>query len=497
MKRLIHKIQIALTNLFLIFGVIGCTNRKSIVFANTEAKVNVPFYYSRNGHMISQVIIQHDTLLFMVDTGMGKSIISSHVKSEDTGQRAEVSDILGFRKKLKKVILKKINWGDVQISGFSFGEYNIPEKKITGIIGADILRHFYVKIDNAGQNIELTLKPAVLEMEGMKVPFIFNKNAIQISASVAEYKTDFLIDTGCNLDLLLDSASYNSMQPNNTESMWPQTANSLFSKANIKNQDTAYFSISDFSLGNKVFSYASTTYMRKITRNLIGTIFLRRFQSVAIDYENKNLYFKLPPDVSIMKFSDHNIKAVPFSFLEVLYMRINSLGLEFKDNPRSFVLDAMEVGDQIDPLQIGDTLVGINEFLFEQNLLNKLNGNGNNFILMDSFGDQQKLVSDIFHKRAKAEFHFLKNGQLFSVDKIRKYKLTPSPVAGYGFSDKYKNNGFYAVSFDSLKSQKMSSFSICIPWSTLSGQEIELSYYKDGNKQKLSNKPDNRVDNIN
>ncbi len=210
---------------------------------------------------------------------------------------------------------------------------------------------------------------------------------------------------------------------------------------------------------------------------MIGTVFIRRFEFVTIDYSNKVVYFKLPQDGKILKFSSTNIKNVPTSHFVYLCKNLASFGIHFSEGEKSFVVDGIRE-DWKDLIAINDTLVGINNTIFNKDAWDFIK-NQENKLLTDSLEFNQDPILKIpMFIGSRARFLFLKNKKLVTIDAKRKSHLLPKDFV-YSFLEKSEDYMYFSL--NSVR-DSLSNYSVHYPWANLTQHKKEFQAYRGGKK---------------
>ncbi len=464
----------------------GCKQDRKTSFSIPKDVIEIPFEYSRDGFIHTKVLVEKDTMDFIVDTGSTLTYIpySSDIKIVDTLFR--VVDAVGVKKDVSKVLVKDIKWGSLSIKDLSCG---VNEKrKNYGIIGGDILSNFCVQINNAESKILLHKNAPTQEGDKViKVPFelgngsnIIIEGALETSTPEENQKREysFLFDTGSAFEILFQGKEL--LPSVREEQKWEMIYNSAFSKEG----DTfdATFFLADFRLKDCLFHNivgVSATQMKNF--NPIGTVFIRRFESVTIDYSNKVVYFKLPKDGKTLKFPTTNIKNAPTSHFVYLCNTLASFGIRFSGE-KPWVVEGVRE-DWKDLIAINDTLVGINNTIFNKDAWDFIKNQGNKS-LTDSLEFNQDLRLQVpMFIGSQVRFLFLKNKKLITIDAKRKSHLLPKDFV-YSFLEKSGDYMYFAINSgrDSL-----SNYSLHYPWASLIQHKKEFQAYRGGKETVMTN----------
>ncbi len=476
-------------NLILFFTFIsiqGCKQENTPLFSVEKDVIETPFEYKEDGYISTKVIVGRDTLDFIIDTGSSYSYLpySNDVKNIDTV--VKVLDGAGTLKDVSMFIVKELKWGDLVIKNLSCGINK--EGSNYGIIGGDILRNFCVQINNA--NSKIILSKNVPTMKGdrfITIPFELNNESdikvlgtLETKISKVSYKKEysFLFDTGCTREIMFQDEK--CLPPVREQQQWKISYNTAFSKEGAISN--AEFFLADFRLKDCLFQNVVGERFHKLKNfDLIGTVFIRRFESITIDYKNKMLYFKLPKDGKELKFPNTHIANAPVAHFALLCKTLASLGITFSKTEPWVVEGVRE--EWKDSIAINDTLVGINNTIFNKNAWTLIK-KANNKVLIDSLGfsrDPKLLIPMIIGSQVR--FWFLKNKRLVVVNTKRKSSLLPNGFV-YSFLEKSEDWGYFYIS---ARRDTLLKYSLHYPWSNLTQKKKEFIGYRNGKEIKVTN----------
>ena len=217
----------------------------------------------------------------------------------------------------------------------------------------------------------------------------------------------------------------------------------------------------------------------------IGKIaFLKRFRTVTIDYLNGYVYFDLPEDNSFITFSDNPIEVVPVACLLYSYFRISSFGITIVHR-YPYLVGSLQPNSVFAEkgVRINDRLIGINQLIFDETIFNDLELEKDSLRLETNRSRQRAALDDVFFRRDNATFHFFRNRELISIEKIRSNILYPVPAFAYSFDGVPSPFTLHAIPLEP-------NFYLHILPSTLTGEEKYFTIYRDGEEQIVSNNPD-------
>lgn len=460
---------------------------QQLSFKMTQDIIEIPFEY-KNNYISTKVIVGADTIDFIVDTGSPLTFIPHLNGNKDSDTTMQAIDAVGIAKNVSIVLTKSMKWGNLSIQNLRCG---VNEKdKEYGIIGGDILRNFYVQINNAENKIILSKNQQIITNNRLfKVPFQLNKDSsIFVTGDLGtdspktsgEFKYNFLFDTGCSYEIVLHKTA--RLPFTKEKQKWEISYNSAFCKENTISDAT--FFLTDFNLGDGLFHNVIGGYVERMKYiNLIGTIFIRRFESVTIDYKNKMLYFELPKDGKILKFPIANISNTTTSYFGFLCSTIASFGIRFREEaPLVLVVEGIRE-EWKNLININDILVGVNNTIVNRNawaFIKKQNSSlqQNSLTFSEDFHAYKPIFLD-----NKIRFLFLKEEKLVEVNAKRKNHLIPKNFI-YSFSEQNKDWAYFGIH---INRDSLLNYSLHYPWSSLIEQRIQIKGYQNGKQKVITN----------
>lgn len=464
----------------------GCKQKKTPLFFIEKDVVEIPFEYNRDGYMFTKVVVEKDTMDFIIDTGSTLTFIpySNDIKNIDPTIR--VLDGKGTIKDVSKMMVENIRWGELAVKNLSCGINQ--ENKNYGIIGGDILRNFCVQINNVKSKIVLSKNVPIMKgNRTISIPFELNKgNYIRVSGSLGtstlkdnhKKEYSFLFDTGCIYEIMLNGKE--PLPPVREQQYWKASYSFAFSTEKVISNST--FFLTNFKLKDCLFHNVIGMGADELKNfNLIGTTFIRRFESITIDYSNKVLYFKLPEDSKMLKFSTTNITNAPTSHFALLCRTLASFGITFSET-KPLVVDGIKE-DWKESININDTLVGINNTIFNKDAWALIKKQKNKLLVSSlEFNQDPQLRIPIIIGN-KIRFLFLKNNKLVVINTKRKTHLLPKNFV-YSFLEENRNRKYFGMH---INRDSLSNYSLHYPWSTLIQQKKEIIGYRNGKKIVITN----------
>ena len=476
---LLQKLSVVL---FLTIAV-GCKKHFEIVFPGDKDVVSIPFKYTSQGHIVTQLVVHDDSLDLAFDTGADMTVLSTGIPSFVSSNVVNFYDLDGVVHEGKLGRVNQLSWGDLEFKNLACivknpGEINPTLRRFDGIIGGDLLRKFVVEIDNANQVIRLSSRLDSAKINGFKIPFAYDNNSINVKGIVDSKEQVYKLDCGFNGCFQINDSAYKSMLPSsNRKNIWINKGNH---RSKIEFNDTCQFLLADLKLGEKIFNDCIFYHKQRTQRNLLGTSFLRRFKTVLIDYPGKNIYFQLPLDNSFMNFSGDEVSVMPVCYHKILYQNINSLGVKISNDP-PFFIKALENRTAFNRIELGDTIVGIDDVIFSEFAYRKFWSSlkGKSCTLELSASKQKEKIRQVFDKNSEVILHLLKNDNLISIPVTR--NNIESTISPFAFDFLVDNSAYFSTR---LKTGDVYGH---LPWASLSGKKVALTLYKNGKEQLVSN----------
>jgi predicted aspartyl protease len=242
---------------------------------------------------LSDVTINDDKYTFLIDTGAGKSLISSAIAEKHKFKlesKYKVAIASGVHS-IKNTTLSKINIGGVSINyakPMDVLVYDIKRMsedmgmKVDGIIGMDILYQTQLVVN-------LTKKLYFLEFNQGKhqvydvsqgIPFDYHINTNQININNSPV-SNLLIDTGANISHMSSSNLSKLGKANAVEPAKVGTLDSV-------NEEIMEYSFKKLNINGHVIQDVSFI---KDDKNILGTNILSKFDFV-FDFPNRQMYLK-------------------------------------------------------------------------------------------------------------------------------------------------------------------------------------------------------------
>ena len=451
--------------------------RDTSSFSLKEEVVRIPLVIE-NRRFYSYVMVENDTIRMMIDTGSTHSLLN-HESTTGVLQITWSTDGGGFRrfKPIRRV--NKMQWGGLKIENLLI----LPR---ANIIGDNILRHYIVQFNNENREIILTRNSSLVEKRGIRVPFSRGRgDVVIVTLSLNGKEGDFLLDTGYTGELRVDADFFYSSGLSDLENVrWRgYLGGSAFMPTSLWGEGMVYMTTARLELDDRIFDNVIVARCIHWYTNIIGYAFLQRFRTFTIDYLNGYIYFELPEDNSFVSFSDNPIEAVPVAYLDLLHWMVNTFGITPQWTYPFRVIRLLK-DDAFSEIEIGDTLMGINQVMFNQVAFDKLpDSDKDSFTLIMDTDRQIAKLEYVFSRNNEATFHFLKNGELISIDRVRCRISYPPPAFAYNF--RVADGGFSM--FAPLGRRLKPNFYLHFPLSTLTGREKYFTILRDGEEIVISN----------
>lgn len=319
--------------------------------------ITTPFEF-RAGLPILEVQVNGLKGFFLFDTGAPNVISLEFAKKLHlkTKAKGNVEDSGGNTVKDQKYVsLSDVKIGSVNFlnTGAIVQDLNSSDVmeciKLDGIIGANLMKEAFWKIDYQNQTLTLTNDISKLEISNDYKVLKFKAKISStplISLSVNDNQIENItFDTGSNGQITLQKKFYHELKKKDA------LLNSTFIKGStrygvngIAKSDTTYFAksknfrIGDISFDNKILQF------RKYS-GIVGTRFLKNF-SIILDWKNSQIYLK-----KIKNYDYNSIKDFGFK-------------PNIKGN-KLFVGAIFNNSDSNGKIEIGDEILEINETDFK------------------------------------------------------------------------------------------------------------------------------------
>ena len=415
--------QLKYSLFLLIIAVLVSLSCQRSQFSLEQEAIRIPLIIANNRYFSYIVDNNGDSIRMLIDTGATRSRLLD-TDAANTMRTSTVRDAGGFKRETPLRRVREMRWGGLKIENLL--TLNDPLRR-RNIIGGDILSNFIVQFDNGNREIILSQNPSAIEKKGIRVPFRRSRNHVILSLALNGKEGDFILDTGYRGELTVDSTFFYFFGLSGLEkAKWRGYLTSpIFMPDSLRGRCTARIALANGKLGDKIFENTIVTHYTNWRINVIGSAFLQRFSTFTIDYLNGYVYFELPEGIALL--NDNVIETVPPAYINLLRNRINSLGIQFSHRADVSTVSSLLQDGTFARIEIGDTLVGINQTIFKEAAFNKLGTNTDDLFCLETNRFLQRRALNSAFLEDKATFHFLKNGELISIDRVRDRIVYPEP----------------------------------------------------------------------
>lgn len=432
-----------------------------------------------------------DTLHGILDTGADMTVVAGKQYQDRTDLLPKIhlrnahDSIMHWH----ELELQDFIWEDVHFQGLrvAVDDGGNLAGGISPIIGRDVLSGSIVQFDHESNLVKLSRNEAKLKARGQEIPARFDeRDKVFVPITLPNGETlEFFLDTGFGGELRLGSKAYKGNYTFREPLVWKELETSGKPKG-------GRLSLCNVTFGGKVYRN-SRIALSNTEKNLLGVHFLKRFKSVTIDYIKKKLYVEYPekytlPGIGDIDFQKDTIEAAPLEYIASILQDYNTYGFEVERRGSLLVTTHVEATLEQKGVQLGDTLVGINNLLFDDKYLEELRMRAK----VDLCLDQREQDVELHYALAqsnKVTAYFLKHGRPRALHLSRRQYLQHVPTFGYTYSpNPIKLTGISLMLYADIAARKLS---VHIPWGPLIGGHIvEISGTDDkGNVVPLSNRP--------
>lgn len=321
------------------------------VYDNVDIDYNEAF-----GLAIIPVTIEGVNYNFVYDTGAQTTVISSKLSKKiafDKRGSISTSDAKDSSQKLdfgtiNSIYLDSLHYTNVGVIVNDFSSNpQFSCMAIDGILGANILNLSNWKINFTDRYFRISNIASELNLseEHKTIPFSKKKGMPYVEFKINDTTTiDFMIDTGKNNDVISVSNQINLNIPQLNTSTIGYSGFGMFGKSEIDTTD--YYKV---NLSNSNISFPNVLISQsKENKSLIGIGFLQKhYKSVVFDYKNNLIHLFEKQNNS----DEYFINGISPMLLNNETIVIGSKNVNFAPT--------------IDELNLGDTIVGVNNISFE------------------------------------------------------------------------------------------------------------------------------------
>ena len=432
-----------------------------------------------------------DTLHGILDTGADMTVVAGKQYQDRTDLLPKIhlrnahDSIMHWH----ELELQDFIWEDVHFQGLrvAVDDGGNLAGGISPIIGRDVLSGSIVQFDHESNLVKLSRNEAKLKARGQEIPARFDeRDKVFVPITLPNGETlEFFLDTGFGGELRLGSKAYKGNYTFREPLVWKELETSGKPKG-------GRLSLCNVTFGGKVYRN-SRIALSNTEKNLLGVHFLKRFKSVTIDYIKKKLYVEYPekytlPGIGDIDFQKDTIEAAPLEYIASILQDYNTYGFEVERRGSLLVVTHVEATLEQKGIQLGDTLVGMNNLLFDDKYLEELRMRAKVDLCLDQRVQDVELHYALAQSN-KVTAYFLKHGRPRTLHLSRRQYLQHVPIFGYTYSpNPIKLTGISLMLYADIAARKLS---VHIPWGPLIGGHIvEISGTDDkGNVVPLSNRP--------
>ena len=432
-----------------------------------------------------------DTLHGILDTGADMTVVAGKQYQDNPNLLPKIhlrnahDSIMHWH----ELELQDFIWEDVHFQGLrvAVDDGGNLAGGISPIIGRDVLSGSIVQFDHESNLVKLSRNEAKLKARGQEIPARFDeRDKVFVPITLPNGETlEFFLDTGFGGELRLGSKAYKGNYTFREPLVWKELETSGKPKG-------GRLSLCNVTFGGKVYRN-SRIALSNTEKNLLGVHFLKRFKSVTIDYIKKKLYVEYPekytlPGIGDIDFQKDTIEAAPLEYIASILQDYNTYGFEVERRGSLLVVTHVEATLEQKGIQLGDTLVGMNNLLFDDKYLEELRMRAKVDLCLDQRVQDVELHYALAQSN-KVTAYFLKHGRPRTLHLSRRQYLQHVPIFGYTYSpNPIKLTGISLMLYADIAARKLS---VHIPWGPLIGGHIvEISGTDDkGNVVPLSNRP--------
>ena len=432
-----------------------------------------------------------DTLHGILDTGADMTVVAGKQYQDNPNLLPKIhlrnahDSIMHWH----ELELQDFIWEDVHFQGLrvAVDDGGNLAGGISPIIGRDVLSGSIVQFDHESNLVKLSRNEAKLKARGQEIPARFDeRDKVFVPITLPNGETlEFFLDTGFGGELRLGSKAYKGNYTFREPLVWKELETSGKPKG-------GRLSLCNVTFGGKVYRN-SRIALSNTEKNLLGVHFLKRFKSVTIDYIKKKLYVEYPekytlPGIGDIDFQKDTIEAAPLEYIASILQDYNTYGFEVERRGSLLVVTHVEATLEQKGIQLGDTLVGMNNLLFDDKYLEELRMSAKVDLCLDQRVQDVELHYALVQSN-KVTAYFLKYGRPRVLHLSRRQYLQHVPTFGYTYSpNPIKLTGISLMLYADIVAKKLS---VHIPWSPrIGGHIVEISGTDDkGNVVPLSNRP--------
>lgn len=408
-----------------------------------------------------------DTLHGILDTGADMTVVAGKQYQDNPNLLPKIhlrnahDSIMHWH----ELELQDFIWEDVHFQGLrvAVDDGGNLAGGISPIIGRDVLSGSIVQFDHESNLVKLSRNEAKLKARGQEIPTRFDeRDKVFVPITLPNGETlEFFLDTGFGGELRLGSKAYKGNYTFREPLVWKELETSGKPKG-------GRLSLCNVTFGGKVYRN-SRIALSNTEKNLLGVHFLKRFKSVTIDYIKKKLYVEYPekytlPGIGDIDFQKDTIEAAPLEYIASILQDYNTYGFEVERRGSLLVVTHVEATLEQKGIQLGDTLVGMNNLLFDDKYLEELRMRAKVDLCLDQRVQDVELHYALVQSN-RVTAYFLKHGRPRALHLSRRQYLKHVPTFGYTYSpNPIKLTGISLMLYADIAARKLS---VHIPWGPL------------------------------
>jgi predicted aspartyl protease len=356
--------QIILSILILLFLGGGCRPRVVKIFTDGSVQeepftATVPFQ-SKAGIMIIEATINGVKGEFLFDTG-APNVVSRELAEKlglKTLTKGRVTDSGGNRTSDNP----HVSLNEVEIGGVKFQNIGAVVLELSGsdvfrcldfdgIIGANLMRRAYWKIDSENQTISLSSDLETLKRDSTYkvIPFgmkFTGTPVIDIVLNQVELK-NMVFDTGSNGDMKFPGVYLEKLKEGKDVSVVRSYGAATYGVGGMAPQDTTFHALIDsIRMGNLLLEKKVVNFQMNEDADIIGMEFLKNFE-ILLDWNRKEILMKPIHDYE--------------------YTRVETFGLGVNLADGEVLVGLLYNGSPAEQnLKIGDRILRANEYDFRE-----------------------------------------------------------------------------------------------------------------------------------
>jgi hypothetical protein len=295
----------------------------------------IPFELIK-GYIVIKVRIGNELFNFLLDTGAPTVVdVKKNELYKDEKNQIKVYDSNQIEKKLQKIKMSNMKIGKISLKNINAIASNLDEIKkilcvdIVGILGADVMSNYYLKIDYIQKYIILTNKIKNIQIDAECKPINFTTNTNKtplISLFQNNIKIDdFILDTGSNNSIVVSIPSLIDTNKSTNKQVMLGVSFGAFGYI----IDTTYtYKIDNLLCVNNVKIDSVIIHQRtKKTNSRIGYEFLKNY-SIVIDWKKKKLYLNRSKIAHTDEKNSFGLKIIYYND-KFIITKINEEGIAF------------------------------------------------------------------------------------------------------------------------------------------------------------------------